>query len=447
MRRLITLATVIALLFLSLGNDVARGQAPPAPVVRYQFRTEGLPLSGPFDVAHQILNFPPGASTPWHTHPGLVLVTVIEGEANWRTHDTEKLFKTGESFIETPNHMAQAYNPTSANTVALVSFVLPDGAPLSVPQAGDTTPPPRPSPGHQFRTDGLPVPAAYDVLHMVQDYPPGAATPLHRHPGQVLLTVLEGEITFRVKDTEQVFKAGESFVELPNEVAQARNATTMRATLMATALLPRGVPLSQPVSAPPAPLPNTGVEAAPVTFPETGYSLDGEFLAYWQAHGGLPVFGYPIDSARQLDGRVSQWLERARFELHPENAAPYHVLLGRLGVEALARQGRPWQTLPKAAPTAPHYFRETGHAIAHEPFWKYWTSHGLELDGRRGTSYAESLALFGYPISEAHMERNANGDRVLTQWFERARLEYHPTNPAAYRVLLGRLGAELQGRK
>ncbi len=42
------------------------------------------------------------------------------------------------------------------------------------------------------------------------------------------------------------------------------------------------------------------------------------------------------------------------------------------------------------------------------------------------------------------MERNASGALVLTQWFERARFEYHPDNPAAYRVLLGRLGAEVR---
>ena len=99
--------------------------------------------------------------------------------------------------------------------------------------------------------------------------------------------------------------------------------------------------------------------------------------------------------------------------------------------------------VPKASPTAPHYFAETGHAISYGPFWSYWASHGLEFDGRPGTSSAESLALFGYPITEAQVERNASGDEVLTQWFERARFEYHPNNPAAYRVLLGRLGAEI----
>ena len=197
------------------------------------------------------------------------------------------------------------------------------------------------------------------------------------------------------------------------------------------------------------PLPATGLEGAPVTFPETGYSLGGEFLRYWEGHGGLPIFGYPISSEQPAEGQVVQWFERARFELHPEHPVPYRVLLGRLGAEALQEQGRDWRTFPKAPPNAPHYFAQTGHAIAYAPFWGFWSSHGLEFDGRRGTSMAESLALFGYPISQARMETNASGERVLTQWFERARFEYHPENPPRSRVLLGRLGAELrsEGRR
>ncbi len=186
------------------------------------------------------------------------------------------------------------------------------------------------------------------------------------------------------------------------------------------------------------PLPNTAVEGALVTFPETGFGLDGDFLTYWRANGGLPVFGYPITSASQSDGQVAQFLERARFELHPSNAAPYNVLLGRLGVEALARQGRPWESLAKADPSEAHYFAATGQAIAPE-FWAYWSSHGLDL-GDRNVTQREALALFGYPVSRAQVETNADGDRVLTQWFERARFEYH----VGKGVLLGRLGAEQQ---
>ena len=184
--------------------------------------------------------------------------------------------------------------------------------------------------------------------------------------------------------------------------------------------------------------------------PGITHCIEGRFRQYWEQNGGLPVFGYPITAAANELNRdtgqtyLTQWFERNRFELHPENRAPYDVLLGRLGDDRLRQQGRDWQTFPKAAPSAPHYSAQTGHAIAHQPFWTYWSTHGLEFDGRRGVSFAESLALFGYPISEAAMETNTSGDTVLTQWFERARFEWHPNNPPEFRVLLGLLGNEVR---
>lgn len=86
-------------------------------------------------------------------------------------------------------------------------------------------------------------------------------------------------------------------------------------------------------------------------------------------------------------------------------------------------------------------FPTTGHAIA-EQFWGYWRGQGLEF-GDDGVTMRESLALFGYPISEPMMETNGDGDTVLTQYFERAVFEYHPDNPEPYQVLLRRVGAEL----
>ena len=176
--------------------------------------------------------------------------------------------------------------------------------------------------------------------------------------------------------------------------------------------------------------------------------IEGRFREYWEQNGGLPVFGYPLSEALEEQSRETgrrslvQYFERQRFEAHLEHhGTPYAVLLGRLGVEALRRQGRDWRTFPKAAPSSPHYVPETGHAIA-PPFWDYWRGHGLEF-GDPGVTLRESLALFGYPISEPQMETNSSGHRVLTQWFERARIEYHPNNPAPYRVVLGRLAAEL----
>ncbi len=39
-----------------------------------------------------------------------------------------------------------------------------------------------------------------------------------------------------------------------------------------------------------------------------------------------------------------------------------------------------------------------------------------------------------------HQRHSMHGDRTLTQWFERARFEYHAGNAPAFRVLLRRLG-------
>jgi glucose/arabinose dehydrogenase len=182
-------------------------------------------------------------------------------------------------------------------------------------------------------------------------------------------------------------------------------------------------------------------------FSETGYSLDGRFAAFWRENGGLPVFGFPISDQAPRRGAeglyTSQWLERERFELHPEQTAPYDVLLGRLGDEALRRQGRDWRSAPPETPRAGcRFFGETGRNLC-EPFASYWRANGLEFDGRPGANFEESLALFGLPLTAPAMETNSSGATVLTQWFERARFEYLPENADPYKVLLGRLGAEL----
>jgi glucose/arabinose dehydrogenase len=195
-----------------------------------------------------------------------------------------------------------------------------------------------------------------------------------------------------------------------------------------------------------APAPARALQPRLSCFPETSQCIGGPFLDFWEAHGGLAVFGIPLKAQgpeQGTEGRFdTQWFERERFEAHYGNPAPYHILLGRLGDELLRRQGRDWQSFPKGQPQAGcQFFDITGHAVC-EPFLTYWRGHGLEFDGRRGTTFDESLALFGLPLSEPAMETNSSGFTVLTQWFERARFEYLPTNPDPYKVLLGRLGAE-----
>lgn len=94
-------------------------------------------------------------------------------------------------------------------------------------------------------------------------------------------------------------------------------------------------------------------------FPQTNHTLRGVFSAYWNAYGGLPVFGLPLteefEEVNPSNGKPYkvQYFERNRFEYHPENQGRYQVLLGLLGSETLAAVGGDVRQRP-VAPT-PNY--------------------------------------------------------------------------------------------
>lgn len=84
----------------------------------------------------------------------------------------------------------------------------------------------------------------YDLITRILDFPAGVWTPNHMHGGNVLVTVLSGEITTREKGTEKIFKAGESWTESPGNVHAVGNAGTAPARVAAVFLLPKGAELT-----------------------------------------------------------------------------------------------------------------------------------------------------------------------------------------------------------
>jgi hypothetical protein len=118
------------------------------------------------------------------------------------------------------------------------------------------------------------------------------------------------------------------------------------------------------------------------------------------------------------------------------------VLLGRLGADRLAQQGRDWYGFAKGTDTGGcRVFAETGHAVCGD-ILTAWRANGMQLDTKKAISEAESLALFGLPLSGLQLETQADGTKYQVQWFERARFELHPENTPPYHVLLGLLGNE-----
>jgi hypothetical protein len=170
------------------------------------------------------------------------------------------------------------------------------------------------------------------------------------------------------------------------------------------------------------------------TFPQTGKAVNGLFLAYWDDRGALAQQGYPISPVMQersdLNGQTYavQYFERAVFEYHPENQAPFNVLLSQLGTfQYRARYGTAGAPGQQANQANGRYFPETKHWVGGQ-FRTYWEQHG-------------GLAQQGFPISDEFTEVSAlDGKPYRVQYFERAVFEYHPENQAPFDVLLSQLG-------
>lgn len=159
-------------------------------------------------------------------------------------------------------------------------------------------------------------------------------------------------------------------------------------------------------------------------FAETGHYVCAEFLDFFKTLGELEIFGYPLTEAfpdRRLKLQV-QYFQRARMELHPHSQGSYQVLLGAL-VDELGYR------FPAVDPEQVHtfngstqrYFPETGHTVSYA-FLDYFRERG-------------GLDVFGYPRSEPVI-----ADGYVVQYFQRARMEWHPEAFPSPQIRLTNLG-------
>ena len=189
---------------------------------------------------------------------------------------------------------------------------------------------------------------------------------------------------------------------MPAEQAKARVAAAQQAQLKQREALAKRLGATSPDA---LPLAQTFFVA------QTGHHISDRagFLSFWRENGGALIFGYPIAEESVEDGRIVQYFERARFEYHPEYlGTAEQVQLALLGRELTA--GR---NFPDGAPDGGElYFQETKHTLSGK-FLRFWQKRG-------------GLPIFGYPISEPFEEVAADGQNRITQYFERARFEYHP---------------------
>ncbi len=138
-------------------------------------------------------------------------------------------------------------------------------------------------------------------------------------------------------------------------------------------------------------------------FPETSHSLGGAIRAYWERHGGIGIFGFPISEVLVEDGRTVQYFERARLEWWPEDVDSffrdqeamrgfslhtlYEVRVSDVGRRLAAARGlsiAPVAQLPGTATWSP--------AI--------WTRHiDVDLSAQQLVAYEGDLAVWHAPVA------------------------------------------------
>jgi hypothetical protein len=154
-------------------------------------------------------------------------------------------------------------------------------------------------------------------------------------------------------------------------------------------------------------------------FDETGHNVRGEFLKFYNSNADATlIYGYPItDEITSKDGKTVQYFQRARFELRADLPDGQKVQLTLLGRETYASTS----PLNVYNPFACRIYTETGFPVCFA-FLEFYDKHG-------------GPGQFGYPISyfEYH-------DNIIVQYFEKARLEWHPWQPESQRVVISDLG-------
>jgi quercetin dioxygenase-like cupin family protein len=98
------------------------------------FKVE-LHIDGPSTFSIQDAAFTAGGQNGWHSHPGLVAVTIISGEIQWYDENCNTtVYKAGDSWVE--GSQIHAFRNIGTDTVHLMaSFITAQGQALRTDEA------------------------------------------------------------------------------------------------------------------------------------------------------------------------------------------------------------------------------------------------------------------------------------------------------------------------
>jgi quercetin dioxygenase-like cupin family protein len=151
-------ATSIALLLIGVNVLPSAAQEPPPPIgtelltdravftdnvdLKVKTKLDGkaprvVNVTDPSRTVTARFTIQPGVQFPWHTHPGPVIVNVVQGELVFVGADdcVQRDYAAGTAFVDLGHgHVHTAFNPTDEETVLVATFFeAPAEGPLLIP--------------------------------------------------------------------------------------------------------------------------------------------------------------------------------------------------------------------------------------------------------------------------------------------------------------------------
>ena len=203
---------------------------------------ETVPVEAPMEAHQIVLDFVPGTVAALHRHGGPGYITMLQGELTLRADDEEHVYRAGDSFVEVPESLYEAWNGTDEVANLIVTYIVPEGHDVtSYVQSDSGRTGPAPQPVVQSVFPIADPPDDYQVTHMILNLDPEEWISIHDERGRSLITVVSGEMTAEAADgTQTTYQTGDTLSEGEGPGHRLGNTGTEPVTVAATLLVPEG---------------------------------------------------------------------------------------------------------------------------------------------------------------------------------------------------------------
>jgi quercetin dioxygenase-like cupin family protein len=319
------------------------------------------PPTVPFEVVQVVVDFPVGSRSARHVNGGPAYVTMLDGEMTmWIGGKREETFAAGASFEEPFGAVVEAANLSPNPASLVVTYLIPVGSAVSTPEGASALPvgqrPPGPMARFQSRMRIDETPPYSHVGHLLRTYAPGARTESGDAPTARLLTVVSGEVTVLTGATQQMYTAGQHWIESPGQGRQSENLGRSSAVVAIATTRAADSPMttSQPTDALAARLKRTEVQRSTSSIPgreivQVLTEIPAGVESGWHIHPGEEV-GYIVDGTVEMmvEGLPTRTLHAGDGFLipprTPHNAFDVGPETGRMLSTYIVEEGQPLAT-------------------------------------------------------------------------------------------------------